>query len=1104
MRAQSVSLRRSVGVALYLGATLLAASPAAAEGEEGASAQSDPAAPSLPEIDAALAALEADARLDESVRAVLRREYGQAKEALQAAEAFAERSREYREAIRSGPRRVESLIEQARALEATGPSDVDPSLPTPALQAQLESRRIGLSDLAQKRAQADRQLATLRSRPVQITERIPEVEKELSALRAQLGGSADVEVDPSPSAGARQALLRARLARAIQEREMLDAERLSQSIREELLKAEVQLLQAQSVQGQAVVAGLEAVVTARLATTADRLRAAVAQVRASGVRTSSQAQARWTHTLDLADELDDAVADRRRVEKAQEDVAARLKSLLEDYESVRSQLELGLGGRPVVQLVFALDRRCVREPRELDRLEVPALETVRVAALRLRGRDQDRSQPEAEGAAPRPEPVEELEAARRAGLEELQRQYGGLIRALAALEHEKQRFRDEADRIRDYVAQQQFGFGLRSSPPLGIDTFRDLPTALIWLAGRSVDLARLGRSIVTRGLASSLLILVALAVLIGLRSRWLAALEHAAARVRRASTDRYADTLLALGVSFFLALPWPLLLIWLRATIGQTPDLSDWMWGLHAGLRRGAWLVFTVCFASAVLRPSGLALAHFKWSPVRVEIWRRTLMTVAWVYVPAMVLTISCAFGDASLHFDSLGRLAFMVAHAWAAVVLSRSLVRSARRDSDTEEARPSPPPGPALGWLLAVGAAALLVLAAFGYVITALMLSLGLVASSSVVLIGAILHGLTLRWFWVRRRAWAIRERLQRDRAKESSQEVAPPEAAEGAPPVDLGEEELDLGTVTDQIRNLLRSLYTMAVVVGVVAFWSTAFPLVDLAESTPIIPLAGITLLKAAQVGLIIFLTTTLARNLPGLLELTVFRPAQVLPGTRIAFSTLGQYAIIALGAASALQVLTVDWAQFGWIAAALSVGLGFGLQEIVANFVSGLILLFERPIRVGDIVTVEGTTGTVTRIQMRSTTVVNWDSQEFVVPNKTLVTNTLLNWTLSSSVNRIVIEVGIAYGSDVDRALQLLLDIAAAHPNVLHEPAPMATFEKFGDSTLNLILRAHLPDLSDRLTTISTLHIEIHRRFAEAGIEIAFPQRDLHLRTGWEHLR
>jgi potassium efflux system protein len=261
------------------------------------------------------------------------------------------------------------------------------------------------------------------------------------------------------------------------------------------------------------------------------------------------------------------------------------------------------------------------------------------------------------------------------------------------------------------------------------------------------------------------------------------------------------------------------------------------------------------------------------------------------------------------------------------------------------------------------------------------------------------------------------------------------------------------------------------------------------------------GLTLLALTKALLILTITYFAVRNLPGLLELAVLRATSIDPGTRHAIFTLCQYAVIAIGLTMLLNVLDVDWAKFGWIAAALSVGLGFGLQEVVANFVCGLILLFERPIRVGDVVTIETTTGTVTKIHMRATTITNWDRQDLVVPNKNLITGTILNWTLSAPLTRVVIPVGVAYGSDTEEARQILVEIAHDHPLILEDPPPTASFEQFADSSLNLILRAYLPDLDNRLSTITELHTEIDKRFAAAGIEIAFPQRDLHLRSGWD---
>jgi potassium efflux system protein len=254
-------------------------------------------------------------------------------------------------------------------------------------------------------------------------------------------------------------------------------------------------------------------------------------------------------------------------------------------------------------------------------------------------------------------------------------------------------------------------------------------------------------------------------------------------------------------------------------------------------------------------------------------------------------------------------------------------------------------------------------------------------------------------------------------------------------------------------------------------------------------------------ADLGLIlVFATAALiaVRNLPALLEILLLKNSEVSASGRYTLVTLTRYLVTAIGVLLIVSTLGLQWSQVQWLVAALSVGIGFGLQEIVANFISGLIILFERPVRVGDTVTIGETTGTVTRIQIRATTIRNWDKQELLVPNKEFITGRLLNWTLTDQINRVVIAVGVEYGSDTTKALRLLAEVAAEHPQILDDPAPVVTFEGFGDNALNLFLRCYLETLEFRLTVITELHQAINDKFRAAGIGIAFPQRDIHLRS------
>jgi potassium efflux system protein len=247
-----------------------------------------------------------------------------------------------------------------------------------------------------------------------------------------------------------------------------------------------------------------------------------------------------------------------------------------------------------------------------------------------------------------------------------------------------------------------------------------------------------------------------------------------------------------------------------------------------------------------------------------------------------------------------------------------------------------------------------------------------------------------------------------------------------------------------------------------------------------------------------LLAILTFACARNIPGLMEMWILQRLPLDQSVRYAVTTMTSYLIILLGVILSFNAISVGWSKVQWLATALTFGLAFGLQEIFANFVAGLILLFERPIRIGDVVTVDEISGVVSRIRIRATTITNWDRKEYVIPNKEFITGRMLNWTLSDKINRVVINVGIAYGSDVDKAKQLLRQVCTDHPLTLTDPGPNATFEGFGDNTLNFVVRTYLPDLDNRLSVIDALHTSIDRVFREASIEIAFPQQDLHLRS------
>ena len=320
------------------------------------------------------------------------------------------------------------------------------------------------------------------------------------------------------------------------------------------------------------------------------------------------------------------------------------------------------------------------------------------------------------------------------------------------------------------------------------------------------------------------------------------------------------------------------------------------------------------------------------------------------------------------------------------------------------------------------------------------------------------------------------------------------------------VDENYMDVETISKQSHTLLTISVWGLLLLGVSSIWVDLLPTLGfldkiviwrtsaMSEGETIVRLITLETLLVALIVLV--LAFIAAHNLPGTLEILVLRHLSLDTGTGYAITTLLKYVIIIIGIATMSQKLGVEWSNIHWLVAALGVGVGFGLQEIVANFVSGLILLFERPIRIGDTVTLSDITGTVSKIHIRATTLIDSDRKEVIVPNKVFITQQFINWTLSDEVTRIKIPIGIAYGSDCEKARALLLEVAHHHPLVLREPEPMAVFVNFGASTLNFELRVYAGQFSDRLDLVHDLNMAINQRFAAEGIEIAFPQLDVHL--------
>jgi small-conductance mechanosensitive channel len=258
------------------------------------------------------------------------------------------------------------------------------------------------------------------------------------------------------------------------------------------------------------------------------------------------------------------------------------------------------------------------------------------------------------------------------------------------------------------------------------------------------------------------------------------------------------------------------------------------------------------------------------------------------------------------------------------------------------------------------------------------------------------------------------------------------------------------------------------------------------------------SLTLGEVLVFGVSVYVALWTARSIRLVLEGRVLPRMDLPRGVGNSIASLSYYALVLLGFVVALGIAGFEMSQLAIVVGALSVGIGFGLQNVVNNFVSGLILMFERPIRPGDVVDVAGTAGRVREIGMRATTVTTFEGADVVVPNGALLSQNLVNWTLSDMRRRIDVNVGVAYGTDPKRVIELLVEVARTTPGVSVLPDPLVLFTGFGASSLDFVVRCWTDDYGESVAIRSDLAVRVHDALMAAGIEIPFPQQDLHLRS------
>jgi len=678
---------------------------------------------------------------------------------------------------------------------------------------------------------------------------------------------------------------------------------------------------------------------------------------------------------------------------------------------------------------------------------------------------------------------------RRELLDQLNKQLGNQLSLAINLQINQQQLLSTNDALNRTLTQQIFW--VSSNKPMDWEFIKSMPGEIKnQISGLSLTATR---GELKQGIVHSLPVLVPMLlvvlILLWRRKSLGKMIDKLTTDVGQLKRDTQLHTPKALLLAFVSVLPWALMTLGVGYWFSQCNiDISDFMWTLA---QRLAVFQLVMGFCFRLLAPGGVSERHFGTLPAACAHYRRSIIRLSLAMLPLILWSVRGEKAPLGLVDDIIGQVVILLTLATLTVLLF-PILREGWREKNMHSIRLF------IVTIISLAPVFLIGLMVTGYFYTTLRLAGRWIDSLYLLILWNIVNATALRGLSVAARRLAYRRALAR------RQNNVVKEVGEGSEAI----EEAPMGL--DQINQQSLRFTTMVLffIFASVFYWiwSDLLTVISYLDSISLwhysANVAGKALQQTVTLGnfLMAFVSVIVAyvltRNLPGLLEVVVLSRMQLRQGASYAITTVLTYLITIIGAATALGSLGVSWDKLQWLVAALSVGLGFGLQEIFANFVSGLIILFERPIRIGDTVTIGSYSGSVSKIRIRATTITDFDRKEVIIPNKAFVTERLINWSLSDTVTRVLIKVGVAYGSDLDKVKEVLLQAAYENPRVMSDPAPAVFFLNFGASTLDHELRLYVRELRDRSHTVDELNRSIDKLCRENDINIAFNQLEVYL--------
>ncbi|MGB7755767.1 MAG: mechanosensitive ion channel domain-containing protein [Salinisphaera sp.] len=1056
--------------------------------------------------------------------------YQHAISALQSAEADRKQTQKLRKEAADAPQQIDKVHRELANLDKPASLDKLTNMPLDELSSRADKLSTALSA-----AQAD--LSDLRDKLTRAAQRPEAVRQSLADARNKLQSLATDNTTglgqaSSVSAQAQSALTTARRDALNAEIERLQQELTGLDSHEQLLEARRSLAEAKAARLNESLARIQTALSREQKASAQSLRTAsedkLSELRSSLAPITNAAQ----RNVELTHELAKVTQNNQALSQHQSNQRARVENLERRLNLVERQLEIG-GGSVALGDVLRNQRRRLANPglpflSGSSSSDQPDISSADLQRFQLQ---QDRSEldnPEAMADQLADHAGVKLSAGQRDSLINLLKQRRSILDLLIDaqgryvdigrdLKSLSQQYRDTLSSFNRLLDERLFW--LPSFHAIRLDWPGRIAADLPWLLNpRSWKQAvsALMAGVVARPIWAGVGALL-IALLIAIRRPIRRTLRRLGEPVGNVSHDTVWLTLRATVITVLLSLPSILIFFLAAFLLRHAPDVSKFGQAVSAAIfQLGFLLAFIEPFAN-LCRANGLADRHFHWpDSARRGLHRNLRWVMIALIAPVVIISMTEAFDDDAKR-ETLGRAAFMFGELSIAVFAWRVLHPMRGALSDVMTADDGSPWRLGYLWLpLATGLpVALCGLAGLGYYYTALQLQSRFFYS--IILLGGsvFVYSLIVRWLTVAERRLALARALRkREEAREArATREAAAVSGESAPET-LDGLEIDLVQISEQTRGLIKVVITLMIGSGLWLIWSGTLPALQLLNNINLWQYAtrvdGQTQLINVTLGALllsaaVMLVTALAgRNLPGFLEITVLRRFSMDAGSRYAMATLFQYAIVIFGLLVAVNLIGLQWSSVQWLIAAVGVGLGFGLQEIFANFVSGLVILFERPVRVGDTVTVGTLTGTVSRIRIRATTITDWDNKELVIPNKTFITETVINWTLTDDITRLVLKVGVSYDADADLVEKLIYEAIRAEPVALHTPAPSVFMVGYGDSAVLFEARVFYHDLYNLMPLQHALYRRIHALFDANGVEIVFPQQDLHIRSIDESVR